>query len=519
MRRKLLSARLQFNIAEMKYLWIIIFCLTSVMAKAQNRNSIWCFGDSAAIDFSSGIATPISSGMDGRGSCATIANESGDLLFYAATMSAYSTTLAYSTFIFDQNHNIMLNGDSIFGKGWYQELVIVPNPANDSTYYLFSIGVTGNDFGLKYSIIDMRLNGGLGAVTVKNVQLQSFAMVDCMNAVKHGNGRDWWLIFRKSDFPTFTSNNDFYSYLITPNGIQNFSVQSIGEQNRTNLGNIKFSSHGDKMVFSSIADVIELFDFDRCTGLLSNPITIEEDPGMAPYLLTWSCEFSPDASKLYVTASPSSTVLFQYNLNAPNITSSKQTLWSITFPQYAGGGLKRAPDNKIYLSTIYYNGINTPYPYSDSIYNTYNMNLSVINQPNSLGILCDFQPWSFFLGDKRTYIGLPNNPDYELPALAGSPCDTLVSQNELAGAAAIGSLHVYYHPAWEKAFINASNLKGKTGKLLVYDMQGKVVHSEPLRIQNGYYTKDLSMIGRADGVYLVVVETEQERLVKKMVIE
>jgi hypothetical protein len=43
----------------------------------------------------------------------------------------------------------------------------------------------------------MRLNGGLGAVTQKNVQLQSFQQVDCINAVKHGNGRDWWVIFRK----------------------------------------------------------------------------------------------------------------------------------------------------------------------------------------------------------------------------------------------------------------------------------------------------------------------------------
>ncbi|MBL0343620.1 MAG: hypothetical protein IPP71_23855 [Bacteroidetes bacterium] len=58
------------------------------------------------------------------------------------------------------------NGDSIFGKGWYQELIIVPSPANDSTYYLFSIGVSGGDFGLKYSIIDMH-ERGLGAVTVK----------------------------------------------------------------------------------------------------------------------------------------------------------------------------------------------------------------------------------------------------------------------------------------------------------------------------------------------------------------
>ncbi|MBL0070650.1 MAG: T9SS type A sorting domain-containing protein [Bacteroidetes bacterium] len=519
MRKKLLSARLPFKIAKMKYLWIIIFCFALGTAESQNRNSIWCFGDSAAIDFSSGIATPISSGMDGRGSCATIANESGDLLFYAATMPAYSTTLAYSTFIFDQNHNIMLNGDSIFGKGWYQELVIVPNPANDSTYYLFSIGVTGNDFGLKYSIIDMRLNGGLGAVTVKNVQLQSFAMVDCMNAVKHGNGRDWWLIFRKSDFPTFTSNNDFYSYLITPNGIQNFSVQSIGEQNRTNLGNIKFSSHGDKMVFSSIADVVELFDFDRCTGLLSNPITIEEDPGMAPYLLTWSCEFSPDASKLYVTASPSSTVLFQYNLNAPNITSSKQTLWSISFPQDAGGGLKRAPDNKIYLSTIYYNGINTPYPYPDSIYNTYNMNLSVINHPDRLGASCDFQPWSFYLGGKRTYIGLPNNPDYELPALAGSPCDTLVGVSEISFQEEQSNLYVYYSPQWQTAFINANQLKGTSSKLQVFDVIGNLVFEESTKFYPPYYTKNLNCTSLAKGMYVVTLEAGGQRLVKKFVVE
>jgi hypothetical protein len=72
---------------------------------------------------------------------------------------------------------------------------------------------------------------------------------------------------------------------------------------------------------------------------------------------------------------------------------------------------------------------------------------------------------------------------------------------------------------WEKAFINASNLKGKTGKLLVYDMQGKVVHSEPLRIQNGYYTRDLLMIGYAKGMYLITIQTEKERLTKKMMVE
>ncbi|HRH85202.1 MAG TPA: hypothetical protein PK210_13290, partial [Bacteroidia bacterium] len=325
-----------------------------------------------------------------------MSDQSGKLLYYAGTMPYFGTNSFYATYVFDSTHSIMLNGDTLFGHAWYHELISFPSPSNDSTYYIFSIGVT-SVFGLYYSIIDMRLNNGLGAVTVKNIQLQSFEQVDCLNAVKHGNGRDWWLIFRKSDFSVGGSNNDWYSYLITPDSIQNVSVQSIGSQNRTNLGR------------TNLLGLIEVYDFDRCSGLLSNPVTIEQEPGVPPFPYTWSSAFSPDASKLYVSTADQTTRLFQYNLNAPNITLSKDTLWTISNPQYAGGGLKLAPDNKIYLASIYYNGVQFPYPYQDTVYNMYNMNLSVINQPDSLGSACNFQPYSFYLGGKRTYVGLPNN--------------------------------------------------------------------------------------------------------------
>ncbi|MBK8876193.1 MAG: T9SS type A sorting domain-containing protein [Bacteroidetes bacterium] len=252
--------------------------------------------------------------------------------------------------------------------------------------------------------------------------------------------------------------------------------------------------------------------------MLSNSIAIEEDPGATPSILTWSCEFSPDASKLYVSTNATPSYLFQYDLNAANITASKVMIWSIDTLTSVLGTLELGPDNKIYLCNQYYNGFNTPYPYPDSVYNVVNMNLSVINYPDSLGVACDFQPFSFYMGGKRAYKGLPNNPDYDLPALSGSPCDTLVGIGE-APQIQQAIINVFYHSIWEKAFINASNLKGKTGKLLVYDMQGKGVHSEALRVQNGYYTRDLSMIGKAEGVYLIVIETEQERLVKKVLID
>jgi hypothetical protein len=270
-------------------------------------------------------------------------------------------------------------------------------------------------------------------------------------------------------------------YLVTPQGIANQPIQSIGSFNSTNLGQISFNASGNRMAYINYKGLIELYDFNRCSGIISSPVTISPESSQAPWPGLWSAEYSPSGNILYVTRIPAvvtdSSRLFQYDLLAPNISTSKLTLWSapwsITIDQ-----LKMAPDNKIYLTTNYYQF----YPYQDSMYNYINMNLSVINSPDSIGSACDLQPFSFYLGGKRSYFGLPNNPDYDLPALAGSPCDTLVSQNELAGAAAVGSLHVYYHTDWEKAFINASNLKGKTGNLLVYDMQGKVVH----RNRSGY---------------------------------
>jgi|JRYD01.1.fsa_nt_gb hypothetical protein len=508
----------------MKKSLIILFVLSGELTFAQNRNSVWCFGDSALIDFSDTSNIIVGScGLDTRGSCVSIANENGKLLFYAETRATISGN---TTLVFDTTHQVMQNGNNIVGRGWYQELVIVPNPANDSTYYLFSIGVT-SIYGLYYSIIDMRLNNGLGAVTVKNVQLQSFEQVDCLNAVKHGNGRDWWLIFRNSEALTFGSNNDWYSYLITPDSIQKFSVQSIGSLNRTGGAHTNFSPDGEKLVFTNWLGLIELYDFDRCSGLLSNPVTIEPDVGVPPFPYTWSNAFSPDASKLYVTTADDTTYLFQYDLNAPNISQSKNTLWTTNYPIYTGGGLKLAPDNKIYLASIYYNGVQFPYPYQDTVYNMYNMNLSVINQPDSLGTACNFQPYSFYLGGKRTYVGLPNNPDYDLGVVAGSACDTITGIAPLATSAKGAELFVTYIASWQKLFVNAQHLKGKSITLTIYDVTGNLIYNTARALSpsgvggsaGGYFTQDINCSALAKGMYIVSLQTEKERLVNKFVVE
>ncbi len=490
----------------MKKIIFILILFNTLNSFSQNRNSVWCFGDSALIDFSDTSNIIVGScGLDTRGSCASISNQTGELLFYAFTRAAMGGN---TTLVFDSTHQVMQNGDNIIGRGWYNELVIIPNPSDDSTYYLFSIGVT-SIFGLYYSIINMRLNNGLGAVVLKNQQLNTFEQVDCLTAIKHGNGRDWWIISRKSDFSTGGYNNDWYTYLVTPDTIQAMPTQSIGAQNRTNSGRTCFSKTGNKLVFTNLLNVVEVFDFDRCSGLLSNTLSIESDPGSSPYPFNWSCAFSSDGSKLYISTNDTLSFLYQYDLNASNITASKDTLWSTNFPKYTGGALKLAPDNKIYLSNIYYNGLQFPYPYPDSIYNMYNMNLSVINQPDSLGAASGFQPYSFYLGGKRTYVGLPNNPDYELGSLPGSACDTIVGLPVIHGR---GELEIIMHPNPSSNKLFFTPIPPINTVIKIFDSTGRTIISKPFRQEI-----DISFI--EEGFYLVKIFSNNEVLFNKTLIK
>ncbi len=496
--------------------WVILILLLPEHLMAQ-RNNIWCFGDSAALDFSSGLPVPGVSSLDTRGTCISIADTNSILLFYGNTRAA---TAGNTSLIWNRNNQLMVDGDSIAGSGWYHELVIVPNPGDDSLYYVFSIGVT-NSYGLLYSIVDMKGDNGLGEVTQKNISLlNGIRMVDCLTAIKHGNGRDWWVVAKLSTAHLQTSNNTWFVYLISPNGISVVNTQNVGSLNYTNSGRLSFCPVTNKLCFVSYISMIELYDFDRCTGIISNPLNVEPQNFMLPFPSYWSCEFSPNGRYLYVSGSTTPSTLWQFDTWAPNIPSTKTLIWQINSPPYTAGALKRGPDNKIYLSCAWSDSSgNFNYPYDSTMYYTENMNLSVINSPDSAGLACDFQPWSFYLGGKRTYWGLPNNPDYDLGPLAGSPCDTLVGIEPTPATLQPAELFVFYHPQWQTAFINTQKLTGQNYRLRLYDTRGKEVFNESGKLNPLYFTKNLNCASFAKGMYIVVLETEKEKLTKKFVVE
>ena len=63
-----------------KIISVLIILITTNNVIAQNRNSIWAFGDSAGIDFNSNPPVAFYSVMDGRGSCSSISDIFGNLL-------------------------------------------------------------------------------------------------------------------------------------------------------------------------------------------------------------------------------------------------------------------------------------------------------------------------------------------------------------------------------------------------------------------------------------------------------
>ncbi len=475
---------------------LIMFLLFANSAYCQNQNSIWCFGDSAGIDFNSTNPFPINSIVRARGSCTSVADSAGLLLFYSFT----NATTNFSTVVINSQNQLMPNGDTIVGESWANELIIVPKPNSNNLYYLFSMSETNVPTeGFWQSTIDMNANGGLGAVIQKNKRLNNFRNADCVTAIKHGNGRDWWVVSKYSNINA-TQFNRFYTYLVTPDTIMPPIIQNLNNAMDIDVQRIIFSPDGNKMMQINVFGFMCEYDFDRCTGLFSNPVVIYPEQVSNFNRLFWSGTYSPDGSKFYATTqyyfNVDTSYIIQYDLTAANIPASADTLHNFVWPVQAGA-IRLAPDNKLYMTCFYDWGF-PGFPYPDSVRNMYNENLSVVNYPDSLGAACDFQPFSFYLGGKRTYWGLPNNPDYNLGAVVGSPCDTLTT-GIIPQTIKKNTIMIYPNPASTHATLKSTEPFGNNTKLILENVIGNKVSEYKVLANSTVYTFNTAYL--VNGIY------------------
>lgn len=370
------------------FLLFIIYHLSFNISSAQNsqinRTNHWYFGDKAGIDFTSGTAIADTNGQMGVFTgCAAISDTAGNLLMYTN-----------GTTVWNRQHNIMPNGTGLLGLGTpVQSSVIVPKPMDDDIYYVFTnAAVTdGSQDGMRYSIVDMTLQAGLGDVTVKN-QLLFQPSTEQLGATMHANCTDVWIMGHERN------SNKYRAYLLTSTGIDtnNVVINDIGyfpTLPNTDGTGIKFSYNGKKMAAGNfwdhwntgIFDTLDLYDFDNNSGFLSNRITIP-DTAIGGHF-----GFSPDDSKLYYNSGDFDSFTYQLDISSNNQATILSTRFLIYYDEFWNQtDFQATPDNKLLVAVGTWDTI------------------PVINSPNSAGLASNFVEKGLSLNDKQCMNSFPN---------------------------------------------------------------------------------------------------------------
>ena len=234
-------------------------------ANAQFGN-VWTFGNGYGIDFNSGqpVQLPLNSILSAEG-CATVCDSSGQLLFYTNGES-----------VWDRNNNLMQNGDSIGGdQSSTQSSTIIPFPNLPSKYFIFTTDRESGGKGLRYSIVDLALNSGYGAVITKS-QFLTDSICEKLSVTRHCNGVDWWVVVRKS-------NSDYFvSYLVNSQGVDTVPVYSLSNlglfqtpglsTHSIKYGQMKISPNGKLIACAYRNAGIEIANFNNLNGNVSSII-------------------------------------------------------------------------------------------------------------------------------------------------------------------------------------------------------------------------------------------------------
>ncbi len=330
----------------------LAFCISE--CKSQNHANNWFFGNHAGISFNSGIPVPISGGQQNAfEGCSSYSDHNGNLLFYSDGVT-----------VWNRNHVPMVNGTGILGGlSSTTSALIVQHPADCDLYFLFTVGDhLSSTKSLRYSIIDMSLSGGLGAVVVgsKNV-LISNGCAEKITAIRHQNGIDYWIVTH------YLSSSSFAAYRLTASGLLPVPViSSVGSFTASNcmIGFLKANRAGTKLVsVKTFCSGAEIFDFDHSSGAITNPQVILGNLNGA-----YGAEFSPNDSILYISKGFGGCALYQVNPFFPLTTFLVSSIGG----DYIYGGLQLGPNGQIYMAR---NGQNF---------------LSKVTNPNVWGLGCGF---------------------------------------------------------------------------------------------------------------------------------
>jgi PKD domain/Secretion system C-terminal sorting domain len=282
-----------------------------------------------------------------------------------------------------------------------------------------------NDY-LKYTKINK--NTSDYEVEFKNRVLFNQEFLGVFNSTRHGNGKDWWVscpVFK----PTNTGVNadmidSLFMFTVLSSADttkvehkQVFLNQRSGGFQSTfspngnlfaSAGNHNYSDPMTPPYFFFERAYIRLFDFDRCSGLFSNPRYIDFPTTEPLNDFVNGVSFSPNSRFMYVATTK---VLYQVDMfdAVPGLVLDTVAIYDgfkdVNLVPSSFLGMQLGSDGKIYM-------------FNQTHYITY------IEKPNKKGTACNVKQHSIQVPTISCGYCINFYPNYRLGPIDGSSCDT-----------------------------------------------------------------------------------------------
>lgn len=359
----------------MKFLFYILLLSVACAgsARAQKENNNWAYASGRGITFNTSPPSQFLTAVHPEVTAhvfwpSAVSDSAGKLLFYISGNA-----------LWDRTHQMMQDGHDVFlaknydniGVGPYSKgvhsTVIVPDPGSSSRYYVIGNSIAGYVdkpsnraayyIQLRYSIVDMSLNNGKGAVVpgAKNIVLSTDSVDLSIVAAGNGTCKKWILCKRRF-------SNQLLAFEVTPSGINTAPVVSTISPHLAEEMDI--SNDNSKLAIKSYTPTykhydpgadpmfLHIYDFDVNTGIVSNGMLIDTINNSGARSIR-GMAFSGDNSKFYYHQNPNpGNTIYQYDLTKPSVAdiiNSKTKVYSY----YQGDlpwDMALGPDNKIYIN-------------------------------------------------------------------------------------------------------------------------------------------------------------------------
>lgn len=456
----------------MKKIYVLILLLhLPIYLFAQKEFDNWFFAYNNGLSFTTGSPVQLTGGaLNPVEGCASISTATGNLLFYTDGMSVDNVT------------NLrMPNGFGLFGAtSSSQSAIIIPDPADTNLFYIFTADEMGKANGICYSKVDMSLQWGLGDVVLKNQPLLSPAH-EKITAVKQSSGSGYWVIVH--DLDSITSS--YYAYPVTINGVGLPVISNVGLHGGilSFQGCMKVSPDGAKLVNPiNPLHKVEILDFDPLTGVVSNSFLFSPGGNSSIY----GTAFSATGNVLYLgELNGYPKKIYQLNLAAGSQAAILSSVYVFNTTNYQNGSFELASDGKIYLTNAYFNY------------------LSIINNPDSVGISCNYVDSGIYFPSVLRY-GLQNS-------ISGGVQITDIKKSSIEEF----SFNVSPNPVSQNVTINFNSVI-RNAQLKILDLLGNIIREE--NISNARNIK-INLLDLEAGIYFLRIFNEEKDYSKKVIVK